>query len=489
MVHQALSNFFSTLQVDCTHMDVEILKQTSHEFQDISSVNNVGNALSEDNNLNKIRSSFQSYFQTLNQFPLNISSLSEYYEMVLMVLVQCDLNHKYIQLIQQLQSQDQIYLKNLIENLFGKLTVQPVVSTDGDSKLKNELYDLQIKYSKLNEENEDLKRQLGSVQNNVSNNKLHNDLSLAEDKINDLDIMIQKQTSIITDLTGKLQFQSNLQQSNTSLKQDIEELKHKLIKFKKMEQNNILLNKKVENFNELEANVKHLEQVNQELINQLKGEPQQYTKDSILQQENQQLQIHQIQIQEELRTTLDQLSLLEQEKQSQMEYIQQLEDKLNEKHNATESPPSSAEMLRQVDPTYTQVNQETNEYKQLKAEHKYLNDKLLAQQSQFQLKLDKYEKDKQILMETVNSLKKIVNEPINNTDVEQLNRKQAQLDEIKIKFKDYVSTTQQEQRIMFGLLHNIARQQLGKAVGNDNEKTISWLTEQRRLLQQHLLRS
>ena len=431
MIHQALSNFFATLQVDCSTMDVNILKQTSHEFKDINIVQNVGDALSEGPALTNLRQAFQQYFTLLKQYPMSVTTLSQYYEMVLMVLVQCDLNHKYIQMIQQLNSEDQLYLKELIEDLFTKLST-PSTNASNTQDIQYELTQLQFNYSKLLKENEEL-RQKQSQQTPASNkNTLHNDLSLAEDKINEMDVMIQKQSSIINDLTNKLQHQANLQHTNTTLKQEIEELKHKLIKFKKMESTNLVLNKKLDNLHDLEAHVKHLEQVNHELMNQLKGEPQKQQHDSLLNQEKRQLEIHQIQLQEELSATLDQLALLEQEKMAQLDYIHQLEEKISDlEKSATESPPSSAELLRQVNPSYSDQEKE-----QLIKENKDLQHQLLVFQAKssndndphdvlFETKLKEYvtqiqqlrhEKDSlNVLCDELKSNKSEISEKLENT--------------------------------------------------------------------------
>ena len=110
--------------------------------------------------------------------------------------------------------------------------------------------------------------------------------------------------------------------------------------------------------------------------------------------------------------------------------------------------------------------------------------------------MEKYEKDKRMYVESINALKKMVDEqdktPDANVDLlkQNLTDKQGQLDAMKRKFQDYVNSVQQEQRIMFGLIHTIGRQQVQtKVESNEEQRTMTWLTEQRRLLQQHLLRS
>ncbi len=353
-------------------MDVSILKENSAEFKNVVEIQNVGNALTEGQDLELLQHAFDNYYKQLNQYPIKVTTLSSYYEMVLMVLVQCDLNHKYIQLIQQLSSQDQAYLKDLIENLFKKLST-PQDSQDNEltSQLKQEI-------SRLHYEIEELKRN-----GPASTKSLHNDLVLAEEKINEMDVMIQKQSSIITDLTGKLKHQSNLSQVNQTLKQEIEELKHKLIKLKKMEQSNGLLLKKVDTLHDLEAHTKHLEQVNQELMNQLKGEPQHLKMESTIQKENKQLQMHQIQLQEELSATLDRLAFTEQEKMAQIDYIRQLEERCEKIDKMpSDSTHTSPEMLRQVDPNFNGADISKSDLDRLIAERNEIEQQLVFLQSQ-----------------------------------------------------------------------------------------------------------
>ncbi len=77
-----------------------------------------------------------------------------------------------------------------------------------------------------------------------------------------------------------------------------------------------------------------------------------------------------------------------------------------------------------------------------------------------------------------------------NSLQKEINEKQKQIDALKRNFQGYVDSIQREQRITFSLLHSVGKQQMNSTqTQHKEEKTLSWLTEQRRLLQQQLLRS
>jgi hypothetical protein len=206
-----VANFFAALGVDCTYMDIEIIKQVSRDFQRLTVVPNIGDMLVDGEELNILNESFSAYFTGFNQYSIPIKTLSQYYEMVLMVLVQCDANQKYIAVIQQFSSDDQLYLKKIIEDLFNRLTQPPV---ENQNQLLQEITKLQAENKKYQEENENLRSTLNSKEKSSRNKGVHHDLLLAEEKVNELDVMVQKQSSIISDLTSKLQHQANVQQVN-----------------------------------------------------------------------------------------------------------------------------------------------------------------------------------------------------------------------------------------------------------------------------------